>query len=429
MARVLLAPTTFCKCPDCAKVFDMDELVENVLVEWFGSTENLDRKLKLAIKHYSAQVDNPINAQMCAKRDFMTHALNNLHASAHVRSCFKKGYECQNKIPDRPSESTTIHFDEDHKLTWWFWNGTKELQSPFLAEPQRHVFDMFMNCYHSHLSTILGCNTNVQCGIDGAHIMYATYYSSKGTQTEDKLAYCQVAKTLYARMRWQAEAAAESDIALDTVQAPTPFSEGYRRLLLAVLSHTKGHVVSAPMAWFIMRRGSRFLFSNDFAYVCLDAILGRPMASRIVANHQVTFLDNKINDYIHRPKELEDTNLYDFIEQYDVTYASKKNEADIMSFLDAHPQSDFRGVVNRLRDVTPLVSYLDFPDVADFEGNILDPALTPTGHTDCYGKCVLCLFVPFRDIELFTAGALAVGYTQQLRTAMTEGKITETTQV
>ena len=153
------------------------------------------------------------------------------------------------------------------------------------------------------------------------------------------------------------------------------------------------------------------------------------MVSRIVANHQVTFLDNKINDYIHRPKELEDTNLYDFIEQYDVTYASKKNEADIMSFLDTHPQSDFRGVVNRLRDVTPLVSYLDFPDVADFEGNILDPALTPTGHTDRYAKCALCLFVPFRDINLFTAEASAVGYTQQLRTAMTEGKITETTQV
>ena len=58
--------------------------------------------------------------------------------------------------------------------------------------------------------------------------MYATYYSSKGTQTEDKLAYCQVAKTFYAQMHHQVEAANDPNIAMDTVQAPTPFSEGYR---------------------------------------------------------------------------------------------------------------------------------------------------------------------------------------------------------
>jgi len=193
-----LGNDNFLKCPDCAKVFNMDELVENVLVEWFGNADNLDRKLRLAIKRYSAQVDNPVTVAMMVMRDFLTHALTNLHASNHVRSCFQKGYECKNKILDRPCTDTTIHFDELHKIAWWSWNGTKQERAPFLAEPSRHVFDIFMNKYHSRLSAILGCNTNVQCGIDGAHIMYATYYSSKGTQTDDKLAYCQVAKTLYA---------------------------------------------------------------------------------------------------------------------------------------------------------------------------------------------------------------------------------------
>ena len=414
----------FLQCSHCGKVFNMDELVSNVLIEWFGTSHNLHRKLRLAVKRYSAQVDEPGTAHLMVMRDFMIHALNNLHASTHVRSCFKKGLECRNKIPDRPCPETMIHFDEERKMVWWSWDGTKDEHAPFLAEPERHVFDIFMNKYHSRLSTILGCNTNIQCGIDGGHIMYATYYASKGTQAEDKLAYCQVAKTLYARMRRQSEAENDPNTELDTVQAPTLFSEGYRRLLSAVLSHTKGHVVSAPMAWFIMRRDSRFLFSNEFAYVCLDGILGRRISSRVLTNPQGTFLENKIQDYIFRPAELDQVNLYDFVMHYDVKNWSKKNEDDMMEFLEDHPQSRFRGVLNRTHDVTPLVSYFDFPDSSDFDGNILDADLEPSICTEQYAKSVLCLFVPFRDATLFGNQDPDIMYTHQLRTAMERGTIT-----
>jgi len=75
-------------------------------------------------------------------------------------------------------------------------------------------------------------------------------------------------------MRHQTEAQNDPEIPMDTVQASTPFSEGYQQLLSAVLLQTQGHVVSAPMAWFIMHRGGQFLFSNEFGYVCLDGILG-----------------------------------------------------------------------------------------------------------------------------------------------------------
>jgi hypothetical protein len=86
------------------------------------------------------------------------------------------------------------------------------------------------------------------------------------------------------------------------VEAPTPQGEGIIRLISSVLSQMGAHVVSAPMAWFIMRKGSRFMFSNDFGYVCLDAILGRKTQSRIgVTGDSSTFLMNKINDYIFRP--------------------------------------------------------------------------------------------------------------------------------
>jgi hypothetical protein len=53
--------------------------------------------------------------------------------------------------------------------------GNNEERAPFVIETEQHLFDVFMNQYHARLSTILGCNTNVQCGIGGGHIMYITY--------------------------------------------------------------------------------------------------------------------------------------------------------------------------------------------------------------------------------------------------------------
>jgi hypothetical protein len=137
---------------------------------------------------------------------------------------------------------------------------------------------------------------------------------------------------------------------------------------------------------------------------------------------------NKINDYIYRPEELNNINLYDFVALFDVKYISKKDNADIMKFLDEHPQSAFRGVINRTNEITPLVSYLDFPDSAEFDGNILDRSLKPTRATERYAKSALCLFVPFRDLGLFTATEMAISYTEQLRTAWEDGLINEATE-
>jgi hypothetical protein len=75
----------------------------------------------------------------------------------------------------------------------------------------------------------------------------------------------------------------------------------------------------------------------------------------------------------------------------------------MMPFLEEHPQSDLRGVMNRLIHITPLVSYLlDFLDSSDFEGNITDSALRPTVAIEQYAKSVLCLFVPFCNHTMFT---------------------------
>jgi len=60
--------------------------------------------------------------------------------------------------------------------------------------------------------------------------------------------------------------------------------------------------------------------------------------------------------------------------------------------------------------------------------NILDPGLIATIHTESYAKSALCLFVPFRDVTVFTTPQPGTAYTSELQTAMQSGTITEITQ-
>ena len=157
----------------------MDNLVDNVLVTQFGTKSNLEKKLKLAMKRYGAQIDIASTERDQTMQNFMVHMLCNLHASSHVQSCFKNGFECRNKILDLPCSETTVHFDTENPIVWWDWNGTFTRSASFYAEPAQHEFDIFMNRYHSELSTILGSNTNVQCGIDHGHMFYVSLYALK----------------------------------------------------------------------------------------------------------------------------------------------------------------------------------------------------------------------------------------------------------
>ena len=412
------------QCTDCAEKFTVDDLVNNVIAEWFGSTSLWDEKIHLAVKRFSAQVDDAETVRNRVRCDFIVQALCNLHATLHTVPCFKNGCECRMKLPQRPCEATKVHFNEAQRVDWWTWRGQKHKSSPFLTEAKRHVFDVFMNSYDHRLSRILGCNTNVQCGIDGGHMIYATYYMTKNTKAEDRLAYAKVAKTLYARIRRQEEHANAEGDEPNPALAPTPFSEGYRRLLAAVLSHTNSTVVSAPMAWFIMRNGSRFIFSHESAYVGLEAFMGRKTKMTIGQQEKKTFFYDKMQDYAHRPNELEDVNLYTFIANYEVRKWKQKDKDDFMEFQPDHTQSEFRGVLNRLQSVTPLVSYLDFGKADEFAGDLLDDSITPNDEMEKSAKAALCLFVPFRDKTMFNE-APVLSWTHMLRRSYRHGELSE----
>ena len=387
-------------CSECGHKFSAEELVENVMKTWYGSETNLKNKMTLAVKRYSAQLDTVKTAKERAHRDFMVAALRNLHSSDHVTSCFKKGCECRFEQPVRSCDSIQTHYDEGIEMEWWSWTGTKSVRHPFMVESRRHIFDVFVNTYNRVISNLLGCNTNVQCGIDGGHIMYVTYYSSKGTQAEDQKAYVNVAAALYKRLKKQEEEEQDPDSS-SQASAPTPFSEGYRRLLSAVFSHTKAHVTSAPMAWYIMRNGSRFRFSHQCTYLPLDAFMGRASSCRVGQVGDSLYIVDKMAEYIYRPVVLHEVCLYDFIMHYDIVNISKKKQPkELMYFQSGYGRKDDYAVVELDIPRTPLVSFLDFPTSADFDGDILNRQAKVNGSMEKFAKAAYTLFVPFDDPQL-----------------------------
>jgi hypothetical protein len=109
--------------------------------------------------------------------------------------------------------------------------------------------------------------------------MHITYYASKSTQAEDKLAFCCLAKTLYKLIQ-----RTENNTTIG-IDVENPFQEGYR---------TELTVVSGPMAWFLVRNKSRFLFSHDHAYVACDGLLGHEIPNQIVNIGANTFCSIKL---------------------------------------------------------------------------------------------------------------------------------------
>ena len=124
-----------------------------------------------------------------------------------------------------------------------------------------------------------------------------------------------------------------------------PFQNGYRAMLAMVWSHTDAIVVSALMAWFLMRNQSRFLFSHDYAYAPFDLLLKRSVPLRIIIVNQSTYFLNRDDDYLYHPQALEHVNWYDFVAEYDVVHLSTKNQNDVMRFSsEEHSLFHIRGV-------------------------------------------------------------------------------------
>jgi len=400
--------TSIAKCSTCNKTFTSEDFVANVMNGYYPSDDaaSLDRRMALGAKRIGAGLDLPTTCPDFMG-SFMINASENLHRTTHALSCFKKGPECRFLNPMPPCDETITVFDVNNQARWAAWSGECHERDTFQVIMKRDPLDVFVNTHHPATSRLIGCNTNVQCGIDGGHIFYCTTYQTKSTQAEDSRKYATVAKMMTDRIRryeQSIENVAESANDCNAVDIPPPFTEGYRRLLGSVLVHTGDHVVSAPLGRYIVMNGSRFKYSHEFGEVPLSAFLDKPFAKRVKAMGDSTYFEDQMKNYMYRPNVLEDYDLIDFVSMYEVRRMSsmEKKEGDALRFSSRdHPNYEIEGVFERDNPVVPMLSFQDFPDASKFGGrDLLDNVGVPPEHfcaMNEYAKSALFLLKPFRD--------------------------------
>ena len=121
--------------------------------------------------------------------------------------------------------------------------------------------------------------------------------------------------------------------------------EGFRRLLIAIYSHTSSLLIAAPMAHFIARNKSRFQYSHKFEYVPLRSLSyllkGETSNMRLVVSNGRRVPYCRALDYLSRPSEFEQICPWKFYLDFTLMSRHMAEENDIEHFelLPDHPKS------------------------------------------------------------------------------------------
>ena len=105
-------------------------------------------------------------------------------------------------------------------------------------------------------------------------------------------------------------------------QLPPP-QLGFRRVLAGIYTHTKAHIVAAPMSHYIAKKGTRFMFSSDVFHLPEHGLLNLVWNNNMVMwfckvnGKQVTF--HRAMHYIYRPSNCENTCAYMYFSEMDFT--------------------------------------------------------------------------------------------------------------
>ena len=434
----------FAYCPHCNKPWTYEELLNqyvrnDILIcppvnAGTGMVENLEQipKARMMAKIVEYQkTKGSLNApKECISATYQHHL------SCHVNNCFKckkkgnkkRGHvcgpdcECRYRMPDRKRRRAELMVDQE-SVRWYLWNGDFKEQPLMAVCPKRAKYDLFQNVACDAVSfSKLSCNNNLSVVVDGPIGMYQYKYKSKDQHGEETAEYKDV------------EGAVKC-FAGEVRKHPLDRSEALRRICYAAFAHNRKNVVSASMAAFLLRHGSRFYNSHQFLYCPLKDLvrLHNKQAVKGTLKYEPKgdcFFENYALHYLCRPAEFEEVSLREFTECYVVKNVSKKNE-DIIPFLAdtghyRHPSARKRGktkgkcaqgLIEREEYGLLRVSQWMFPDTASFKGNILFCAPEDiNSKMEEYAQLVLSLFLPHRhEGELKSVGDTRFPYVYKLR--------------
>ena len=344
----------------------------------------------------------------------------NHHLSRHTKTCFKRGLECRGHLPDIPENETVVTYGkEPHEL--FDWTGSKILVDNITVRPKRQPKDAYTNTYCKIISECKApANSNLSITSGCRSCIYCTCYATKGTQKEDTEEFKKMSAYVGNRFK-------------ETRKENTLF-EGLSRLMGAVIVGTSEHIVSGPMASYLVRNnGSRFKYSENFQYVpiremsdfLMNGMDESTVDMSVLTHDDGCFLNNQVLHYIHRPKKLEYVPMLDFFEQYEVRRNGQKNSSidsgeEYQIDTCEHPGYKKQLIVKRKVKALGQFSHWAFPDAASFGGNIWDFTEKNVSATvEKYCRSALILFEPFRRVEDLTVkGSFLLGFKRRYKRSL-----------
>ena len=181
---------------------------------------------------------------------------------------------------------------------------------------------------------MFSCNTNIQIG-SPTHIFYATNYSFKDTQADDRERYLRIGTYVIRRLlRMKSRAIAlnldaeNNDDDQESNSNEPNFSEALSRILSGINANLSKAIVSSTLAHFIVTNdGSRFSYSHGFvpllASQALDVLNNKEGDFCLRQNFDddtkevVLWPDSQLDDFWYWPDVLHDYCYYQFIMDYE----------------------------------------------------------------------------------------------------------------
>ena len=420
------------RCNACGKIWSHDKIVALYLATKhdfndFRSYPDKHRKLNAHCIRYQKPFSKMLDKDI-------VNATVNTHFSNHTATCHPnkenneykaKDIDCRMRLPEDCRPHTTVNSVETDVL-WYSWNGSKTKRNIIEILPKRAKFDEYQNVSCPAISeSKMTCNTNIATLTMGPIVMYITKYHTKGNQKEETEEYNRACKATR-DMLTNEETTRKHDI---------DRREAKRRILNASYAHNSVNIVGGPLASWLTRHGTRFLYSHEFVWCPTDDIYrlmrNCPIKMTLKTVGNSSFLENSAMHYLCRPEELENLCPWEFFSKYEVCFITKENKHEMLMFLNCHPyqhpsynakKNVFRqGCKQREKQLLVKFRQWAFPDSAEFNGNVLLKTTQVTNFTEDYSKQVLLLFSSYRRISDIMVDNT---YTKALRKTFSDNKIT-----
>jgi hypothetical protein len=419
-------------CLVCGKAFNVHEIVTRALDLHLGNknkafefpdvSKRLDRYVYESQKNMRWLDDTPYE-QAC--RYFAANALVNIHFVTHTNRCFKKGSECYANLPDGVLEKANISYVEEPDI-WPDWQGRREKRYMFRFYPARSIEDVFINSHNPTITSLLGCNNNVMCGMNGRSVFYVTSYNVKKQQKEERNAFERLSRVIVKSLEKQVRIDIgmllnfflqpflrnyyyPTQEASDGTDAVDPdYIVGFRRFLAGIYTHTSGHIVAAPMAHYIALQDSRFRFSHSHEFLpCFgieQLLADSPMIMRYRSDGKKQVGFHASMDYLYRPVQNDGLCAYEYYRTMESTSRSEAkkimDETDIFEFTEKHPLQSTDVSLHRKVPCVPIFNWAWLGSSRQFDSSILDPVTA--SHNDYnakekYARRFMILFMPHRN--------------------------------